>query len=110
MSITNVYQEARYVVWGPHINENWLQRHQGLKVWRPGVTWKPVSEELIKEALEFVLDVRNHPVMIMCSSGIHETGVLVGCLRRLQFRSMTSIIEEVRISLCRLKLELLFIQ
>lgn len=44
-------------------------RHLGLKTWRPEVSWKPMSEELVKEALEFVLDVRNHPIVICDTTG-----------------------------------------
>jgi hypothetical protein len=73
-----------------------LKYHQGLKVWRADVTWKPVSEELVKETLEFVLNTDNHPVMIMGSSGINETGTVVGCLRRLQGWNLSSIIDEYR--------------
>ncbi|KAL3678110.1 hypothetical protein R1sor_021066 [Riccia sorocarpa] len=70
--------------------------HLGLKVWKPFATWKPVSEELIKDALETILDVNNHPIMVMCSSGIHQTGTVVGCLRRLQKWNLTSLLEEYR--------------
>jgi hypothetical protein len=48
--------------------------HLGLKAWKPDLTWKPVTEELIKEALEIVLDISYHPIMVMCASGIHQTG------------------------------------
>jgi protein tyrosine/serine phosphatase len=34
--------------------------------------------------------------MVMCASGIHQTGTLVGCLRRLQNWSLTSILVEYR--------------
>ena len=68
----------------------------GLSVWSPEVSWKPISDELIKEALEIVLDAANHPLMVMCSSGIHRTGVLVGCLRRMQQWALSSIISEYR--------------
>jgi tyrosine-protein phosphatase SIW14 len=67
-----------------------------LKVWKPEITWKPVSEEIVKDTLEFVLNSQNHPVMIMGSSGINETGTVVGCLRRLQGWNLTSIIDEYR--------------
>ena len=84
----------------------------GLKAWRQDGTWKPVTEELIKEALEILLDINYHPVLVLCayvrntsnkplksnySSGIHQTGTLVGCLRRLQDWSLTSILVEVTI-------------
>ncbi|KAG9450936.1 hypothetical protein H6P81_010901 [Aristolochia fimbriata] len=32
----------------------------------------------------FFLDVRNHPLLIHCKRGKHQTGSLVGCLRKLQ--------------------------
>lgn len=70
--------------------------HLGLKAWKPYATWKPISEELIKEALELVLDRATHPIMVMCASGIHHTGTLVGCLRRIQKWNLTSVIEEYR--------------
>lgn len=61
---------------------------------RKSVSTEPVSEELIKEALELALDVDTHPVMLSCTSGIHQTGTLVGCLRRLQGYNLTSILQE----------------
>eukprot|EP00026_Physarum_polycephalum_P015551 Phypoly_transcript_16261.p1 GENE.Phypoly_transcript_16261~~Phypoly_transcript_16261.p1 ORF type:complete len:193 (+),score=32.06 Phypoly_transcript_16261:117-695(+) len=70
--------------------------HLGLKAWKPDTTWKPVTEELIKEALEIVLNSENHPVMVTCTSGVHQTGVLVGCLRRIQHWNLTSILVEYR--------------
>jgi protein tyrosine/serine phosphatase len=57
--------------------------------------WKPMREELIKEALEIVLDRRTHPVMAGCSSGVHETGTVLACLRRMQYWNLTSILEEM---------------
>eukprot|EP01104_Vermistella_antarctica_P004420 TRINITY_DN14876_c0_g1_i1.p1 TRINITY_DN14876_c0_g1~~TRINITY_DN14876_c0_g1_i1.p1 ORF type:complete len:218 (+),score=34.91 TRINITY_DN14876_c0_g1_i1:238-891(+) len=70
--------------------------HLGLKTWRPDTTWKPVTEELVKDALEIVLNVNSHPVMIMCTSGVHQSGVVVGCLRKLQNWNLTSILQEYR--------------
>ncbi len=70
--------------------------HLGIKFWKPSHGWRPTSEELLKEALEMVLDVRNHPLMLMCTSGVHQTGTVVGCLRRIQRYSFTSIIDELR--------------
>jgi len=52
------------------------------------------EEEIVKEGLEIVLNVDRHPVLLMCSSGVHETGTLVGCLRRLQNYNLTYILEE----------------
>ncbi|KAJ3362331.1 hypothetical protein GGF32_006166 [Allomyces javanicus] len=63
----------------------------------PPATWRPVPEELIKEALELVLDAsRTHPVLVCCTTGVHETGVLVACLRRMQRWNFNSIVAEFR--------------
>ncbi|KAJ7568522.1 hypothetical protein O6H91_01G036200 [Diphasiastrum complanatum] len=70
--------------------------HLGARQGKRLSTWKPVSEDLVKDALEFVLDANTHPIMVTCSTGIHQTGTLVGCLRRLQKWNLTSIMEEYR--------------
>jgi len=74
--------------------------HLGLKAWKPNSSWKPVTEELIKEALEIALDFDNYPCMISCTSGIHQTGVMVGCLRKFQCWNLTSILSEARSYAC----------
>ncbi|KAF9436203.1 hypothetical protein BGZ76_004587 [Entomortierella beljakovae] len=58
--------------------------------------WKPLSEELIKEGLEMILDSNNYPIIVMDTSGIHEIGTFMGCLRRLQHWNFSSIIVEYR--------------
>ncbi|CAG8483404.1 35099_t:CDS:2 [Racocetra persica] len=70
--------------------------HLGIKVWKPTPGWQPVSEELIKDGLEMVLDAENYPILVMCTSGIHETGTFIGCLRKLQNWNFTSIMVEYR--------------
>eukprot|EP01094_Clydonella_sp_ATCC50884_P015703 TRINITY_DN26328_c0_g1_i1.p1 TRINITY_DN26328_c0_g1~~TRINITY_DN26328_c0_g1_i1.p1 ORF type:complete len:211 (-),score=69.56 TRINITY_DN26328_c0_g1_i1:194-826(-) len=70
--------------------------HLGLKAYRAESSWRRVTDDLIKEALEIVLDVTTHPVCINCTSGEQETGVLVGCLRRLQGWNLTSTLHEYR--------------
>ncbi|KAI8805763.1 tyrosine phosphatase family-domain-containing protein [Cladochytrium replicatum] len=67
-----------------------------VNAWKPILGWRPISEELIKEGLQFILNAQHHPVLVMCTSGIHETGMLVGCLRKLQHYSFNSIIMEYR--------------
>ncbi|RKP02927.1 hypothetical protein CXG81DRAFT_6213, partial [Caulochytrium protostelioides] len=57
-------------------------------------TWRPISDRLVKDVLELVLDRTRHPLLLMCSSGVYETGIVVGCLRRLQGWSLTSILSE----------------
>ncbi|CAG8554634.1 10229_t:CDS:2 [Paraglomus occultum] len=53
--------------------------------------WDPVTEEVVLEALELILDPRNHPMIVMCN-----LGTIVGCLRKLQRWNLTSIFEEYR--------------
>ena len=59
-------------------------------------SWKPVSEELIKEGLEMILDASRLPLVIMCHTGQNETSILVGCLRILQNWSFSAISSEYR--------------
>ncbi|KAJ2477630.1 hypothetical protein EV174_004559, partial [Coemansia sp. RSA 2320] len=70
--------------------------HLGMTRWQANLGWKPVSEELIKEGLECVLKLDYHPLLIVCSSGVRETGTLVGCLRKLQHWNFNSIVYEYR--------------
>eukprot|EP00158_Paraphelidium_tribonemae_P005253 Partr_v1_DN27246_c0_g1_i1_m38939 putative PHOsphatase len=58
--------------------------------------WDPISEEVVLEALEIILNPRNYPLMVMCNLGRHRTGTIVGCLRKLQRWSLTAIFEEYR--------------
>ncbi|KNE62252.1 hypothetical protein AMAG_07490 [Allomyces macrogynus ATCC 38327] len=58
--------------------------------------WDPISEEIVLEALEVILNPRNYPLIIMCNLGRHRTGTVVGCLRKLQRWNLTSIFEEYR--------------
>ena len=46
-----------------------VQINLGVKWWSAsaGPSWKPVSDELIKGALETVLDTNLHPILVMCS-------------------------------------------
>ncbi|KAJ1327195.1 hypothetical protein BSLG_010537 [Batrachochytrium salamandrivorans] len=57
-------------------------------------SWRPVSEELVKEGLELILNADKHPLLVI--SGVHETGALIGCLRKLQGWSFNSIVFEYR--------------
>ncbi|KAL2918524.1 hypothetical protein HK105_201925 [Polyrhizophydium stewartii] len=65
---------------------------------RPTTTssWRPVAEELVKDGLEIILNAETHPILIMCTSGVQETGTLVGCLRKLQGWNFNAIIAEYR--------------
>ncbi|KAA8495034.1 putative tyrosine-protein phosphatase [Porphyridium purpureum] len=59
--------------------------------------WKPVSEEVVLTALDYILDANsNYPLYIMCNLGRHRTGTIVGCLRKLQRWNLTAVFEEYR--------------
>ena len=68
----------------------------GLKTWRPIGPLGQISEELVKDALELVLARNRHPLLIMGTSGVHQTGTVVACLRRMQQWSFTSTLDEFR--------------
>lgn len=55
-----------------------------------------IPEDMITNALIAILDRRNHPMLIHCNKGKHRTGCLVGCLRKLQQWSLTTIFDEYR--------------
>eukprot|EP00899_Mesostigma_viride_P003972 jgi/Mesvir1/13576/Mv02994-RA.1 len=55
-----------------------------------------IPEEVIRSALSVLLDPHNHPILIHCNKGKHRTGCLVGCLRKSQHWSLTSIFDEYR--------------
>eukprot|EP01137_Pigoraptor_chileana_P014587 Opistho-2@69394 len=53
-----------------------------------------IPDRVIRQALAVLLDRRNHPILIHCNKGKHRTGCLVGCLRKVQRWSMTSVFDE----------------
>ncbi|KAI9245634.1 protein-tyrosine phosphatase [Sporodiniella umbellata] len=55
-----------------------------------------IPEDKISAALAALLDKRNHPILIHCNKGKHRTGCLIGCLRKIQNWSHTSIFDEYR--------------
>ncbi|CAL9046481.1 unnamed protein product, partial [Musa banksii] len=73
----------------PYPEENMeFLRENGIKLFQFGIDgckepFVDILEETICEALEVVLDVRNHPLLIHCKRGKHRTGCIVGCLRKL---------------------------
>ncbi|KAI8643454.1 tyrosine phosphatase family-domain-containing protein [Parasitella parasitica] len=75
--------------------------HEGIEVlhYRTEGNKEPfveVNPEDISHALVKLLDNRSHPVLIHCLKGKHRIGCLVGCLRKIQRWSMTSIFDEYR--------------
>ena len=53
-----------------------------------------VQKDKIILALQKVLDVRNHPMLIHCNSGKHRTGTVIGCIRKIQKWCLSSIFAE----------------
>ncbi|KAL6562277.1 Tyrosine-protein phosphatase dsp1 [Orobanche gracilis] len=53
-----------------------------------------IPDDVIRRALEVLLDERNQPFLIHCKRGKHRTGCLVGCLRKWQNWCMSSIFDE----------------
>lgn len=41
--------------------------HLGATLFQPLNDWRPISDEIVKAALEIVLDKRSHPVLIIDS-------------------------------------------
>ncbi|XP_059451748.1 tyrosine-protein phosphatase DSP1-like isoform X2 [Corylus avellana] len=82
----------------PEANMEFLKSN-GIKLFQFGIEgykepFVNIPEDTIREALNVVLDVRNHPVLIHCKRGKHRTGCLVGCLRKLQRWCLTSVFDE----------------
>ncbi|KAK9155512.1 hypothetical protein Sjap_002992 [Stephania japonica] len=82
----------------PEANEEFLKSN-GIRLFQFGIEgckepFVNIPDETIREALEVVLDVRNHPILIHCKRGKHRTGCLVGCLRKLQRWCLSSVFDE----------------
>ncbi|XBI48843.1 hypothetical protein VPH35_112501 [Triticum aestivum] len=82
----------------PEQNARFLGR-SGIKLHHFGIQGRKelfvgIPEEMIREALKVILDVRNHPVLIHCKRGKHRTGCVVGCLRKLQKWRLSSVLDE----------------
>lgn len=67
--------------------------HMGLRPWRSDnmAEWMVLSHELIMDALSFVLDIRNHPVLVL-----DATNSFIGTLRKAQHWNFSSILSEYR--------------
>ena len=95
-SAVNLSQEAVSRGVTSFLQEQGITVHNiGLDVWTRHET-NAITEELITEALRLLLDRAHHPILLMSSSGSHQVGTLVGCLRRLQHWSLSAILYEYR--------------
>ncbi|KAI9094620.1 putative tyrosine-protein phosphatase At1g05000 [Phlyctochytrium arcticum] len=84
----------------PDQNRRFMEEN-GIELFQFGVAgnkepFVDIPEDTICAALSVILDRRNHPLLIHCNKGKHRTGCLVGCLRKLQHWSHTSIFDEYR--------------
>ncbi|KAI9141371.1 protein-tyrosine phosphatase [Paraphysoderma sedebokerense] len=84
----------------PEQNVKFLQENN-IRLFQFGVAgnkepFVDIPEDKICDALTCLLDKRNHPILIHCNKGKHRTGCLVGCLRKVQHWSHTSIFDEYR--------------
>eukprot|EP01134_Creolimax_fragrantissima_P007756 CFRG7756T1 len=53
-----------------------------------------ISEEVVTDVLNLLLDRSNHPILIHCNKGKHRVGCMIGCLRKIQRLSMIFIFDE----------------
>lgn len=84
----------------PTQNQIFLEAN-GIRLYQFGVAgnkepFADISEKVMSEALRALMDPQNHPILVHCNKGKHRTGCLVGCLRKLQEWTNTSIFEEYR--------------
>ena len=84
----------------PPINEKFLKENGIvlIKVQMEGnkAPFKKIPREQMIEALQHLTDERNHPIYVHCNKGTYRTGTVIGCLRKLQNWSLTSIFDEYR--------------
>ncbi|SJX65582.1 related to OCA1-putative protein tyrosine phosphatase [Sporisorium reilianum f. sp. reilianum] len=62
----------------------------------PATPHTPLTEQLVKDSLQILLTSSYHPVLVTDTSGIHEIGVLLACLRKLQRWNFATILLEYR--------------
>ncbi|BGP53270.1 hypothetical protein JCM8202_002595 [Rhodotorula sphaerocarpa] len=84
----------------PEENAKWLKQ-EGIQLFQFGIPgnkepFVSIPDDKVVAALTTILDKRNHPMLIHCNKGKHRTGCVIGCLRRIQSWSLTSIFDEYR--------------
>ncbi|CAN0914376.1 Tyrosine-protein phosphatase DSP1 [Linum grandiflorum] len=82
----------------PEANMEFLKEN-GIRLFQFGIEgykepFVNIPDDMIREALRVVLDVKNHPILIHCKRGKHRTGCVVGCMRKLQKWCLSSIFDE----------------
>ena len=58
--------------------------------------FKIIPKQQMSQALTHLANQRNHPIYVHCNKGKHRTGCVIGCFRKLQLWTLTSIFEEYR--------------
>jgi len=81
---------APLLAWASENHVTILQRYV-----REGISVS-VCEDVVFDVLKLVLDSRQYPVLITCTTGRYRTGTVVACLRKVQMWNLHSIIEEYR--------------
>lgn len=56
----------------------------------------PIAEEMVTESLKLISDKQNYPLMVICKTGKSLVGVVMACLRKMQYWALISIFEEYR--------------
>lgn len=51
-------------------------------------------EEPVRNAVDFISDSNNHPILVFCLSGQKKTGCVIGCFRKRMNWSLTSALHE----------------
>ncbi|KAL0363190.1 UNVERIFIED_CONTAM: Tyrosine-protein phosphatase DSP1 [Sesamum calycinum] len=82
----------------PEVNMQFLNAN-GIRLFQFGVEGSKepfvnIPDDLVRHALEVLLDERNRPLLIHCKRGKHRTGCLVGCFRKWQNWCLASIFDE----------------
>lgn len=73
-----------------------LVSHTGLRKWFNSESWKPISEEVVKESLQLILHRENYPILVCDVGGVHLVGMIIACLRRIQNWNLNTVITEYR--------------
>eukprot|EP00756_Hemistasia_phaeocysticola_P035892 Hpha_TRINITY_DN16610_c2_g4::TRINITY_DN16610_c2_g4_i1::g.179912::m.179912 len=73
----------------------WLESHGVYIIQKPpGSSSVTLTEELCIELLQVLLNRERYPILVTDGSGKHRTGALIGCLRKLQRWSLSTILTE----------------
>ena len=79
------------------LNDNHIALHHvGADELVPLDSSQPIADSVIKRALELVLNPATLPVLVCDFGGLHQVGILVGVLRRLQHWNLNSVLGEYK--------------